>query len=110
MTKETKQRQKTENDVMLADCGVIVIFLTYGEFGANHKPDSGHIACIFINSKFISYKNWKQKLKISNKALTLLIWVKVLFSPKNADNALVLKSTFYESTYVCILTYQISSF
>ena len=42
---------------------VIAIFSIYRQFGAIRKPDSGRIACktyIFINSNFLSYKNWKQ--------------------------------------------------
>ena len=51
---------------MLANCDVIVIFLIYGQFGAIGKPDSRCIVCktyIFINSNFLSYKNWKQNKK-----------------------------------------------
>ena len=40
--------------------------------------------------------------KTENTALTLLLWVKVLFSPKNAD-------LFSETTNECVLTYKISS-
>ena len=66
---------------------VIVIFLIYDQFGAIRKPDSGRIVYktyIFINSNLLSYKNWKQNWKISNTALTILLWVKVLFWTKNA--------------------------
>ena len=77
---------------------------------------------IFINNNLLSYKNWKQNLKISNTALTPLLWVKVLFLLKNADflqknadiskikRVLVLKGIFSETKFVCVLTYQISSF
>ena len=63
----------------------------------------------------------KKELQISNTALTLLLLVKVLFLPKNAaflqrnagisriKRALVLKVTFSETTYLCVLTYQVSS-
>ena len=63
----------------------------------------------------------KKELKISNTALTLLLLVKVLFLPKNAaflqrnagiskiKRALVLKVTFSETTYLCVLTYQVWS-
>ena len=62
MKRETKQRQKKKIDrgVMLANCDVIP---TYGQFGAIRKPDSGSIVCktyIFINSKFLAYRNCKQ--------------------------------------------------
>ena len=48
---------------MLANGDVIVIFLIYDQFRAIRKPDSGRIVCktyIFINSKLLSYKTWKQ--------------------------------------------------
>ena len=69
---------------MTTNCGV-VIFPIYGQFGAIWKPDSGRAVCktyIFINSNLLSYKSWKQNMKTSNTALTLLLWVK--FLPKNA--------------------------
>ena len=70
---------------MSPNCDVIVIFPIFGQFGAYRKPDSGRIVCItyiFINSNFLSHKNWKQNYKISCTALTLLLWVKVPFLPK----------------------------
>ena len=52
---------------MLANCGVIVIFPIYGQFGAMRKPDPRCIVCktyIYINSNLLSYKNWtKTELK-----------------------------------------------
>ena len=89
------------------------------------KPDSGRIVCktyIYINSNLLSYKNWKQKQKISNIALTLLLWLKVLFWPKNAEflqknaviskikRASVLKGLFSETKYGFVYTLQISRF
>ena len=62
-------------------------FPIYGQSGAIWKPDSGRIVCktyISTNSNLWSYKNWKQNEKIFNTAPTLLLWVKVLFWPKNA--------------------------
>ena len=41
----------------------IVIFLLYRQFGEIQKPYSGCIVCkiyIFIDSKLLSYTNWKQ--------------------------------------------------
>ena len=53
------------------------------------KPNSGRMVCktyIFINNRNpLFYKNWKQNYKISNTALMLLLWVKVLFLQTNAD-------------------------
>ena len=45
--------KKFDDDVMSANCDVIIIFLIYGQFGATQKPDSSRIVCktyIFINS------------------------------------------------------------
>ena len=67
---------------------VIVIFRIYGQFGAVRRPDSRHRVCknyVSINSNLLSYKNWKQNYKISNTALTLLLWVKVPFWSKNPN-------------------------
>ena len=58
--------KKFDDDVMSVNCEVIVIFSIYGQFGAIRKPGSGRIVCktyIFINSSFLSYKNWKQNWK-----------------------------------------------
>ena len=64
---ETKldKRNKTElrkfdDDVMLLNYNVAVIFPIYSQSGAIHKLDSGPIVCkkyIFINSNFLSYKS-----------------------------------------------------
>ena len=73
---------------MSVNCDVTAIFSFHGQFGAIRKPDSGRIVCktyIFINSNLSSYKNSKQNWKTSNAALTILLWVKVLFWSKNAD-------------------------
>ena len=45
-------------------CGVIVIFLIYGQFGAIQKLDSSCIVFkiyTLINSNPSSYNNWEQK-------------------------------------------------
>ena len=55
--------KKFDDDVMSANCDVIVIFPIYGQFGEIRKPDSERIVCktyFFIKSNFLSYKNWKQ--------------------------------------------------
>ena len=51
--------KKIDNDVMLANCDVILIFPIYGKFGAIQKPNSGRMVCkiyIFINSSLLTYK------------------------------------------------------
>ena len=74
---------------MLENYDVIVIFPIYGQFGAIRKADSGGIVYkkyIFINSSLLSYKNWKKtQVSLTCTALTILLWVKVLFWPKMAD-------------------------
>ena len=53
-------KKKIANDIMLANCDVIVLFPIYGQFGAIQKSDSRGIVCktyIFINSNLLSYKN-----------------------------------------------------
>ena len=55
--------KKFDNDVMLTNCDIIVIFLIYGQFGAIQKLDSGCVVYktyISISSNLLSYKNWKQ--------------------------------------------------
>ena len=59
----TTTLKKIHDDVMPENCDVLVSFLIYGQFGAFQKPDSGRMVSktyIFINSNFLSYKNWKQ--------------------------------------------------
>ena len=49
--------KKIDDDVMSANCGVIVIFPIYGQFGAIEKPDSGCLDCktyILIKSNILS--------------------------------------------------------
>ena len=81
---------------------------------------SGCMVCnsyIFINVNFFSYKSWKQNLNISNTTLILLLWVKILFLPKNPDflqeianiskikGVLALKSSFSATSYVFVPGY-----
>ena len=56
--------KKFDDDVMSANCNVILIFQIYGQFGAIQNLDSGRIVCntyIFIKSNLLSYTNLKQK-------------------------------------------------
>ena len=80
--------KKLDDDFMSEHFDVITIFFIFVQFGAVRRPDPRRRVCksyVFSNSNLVSYKNWKQNLKISNTALTLLLWVKVLFSMKNAS-------------------------
>ena len=62
------QRNKTasrkfDEDAILANCNVIVIFTIYGQFGAIQEPNFRCVVrkfYIFINSNFLSYKKLKQ--------------------------------------------------
>ena len=109
--------KKFDDDAMLANCDVIVIFLNYGHFGAFQKPDSGRTVCktyIFINSNLLSYKSLTQLSHIALSKGTIFA-KKRSFFPKNVDiskikSALRLQGMFSETKYVCVLTYQISSF
>ena len=71
-------------------------------------------AYIFIKSNLFSYKNWKQNLEISNIALILLLWVKVIFLTNTPADIWKIKEVLVqkgaEATYVLLLTNQISSF
>ena len=47
-------------DVMSENCDTIVIFRTFGQFGAVWKPDSGNRVFkyyVFSNKNLLSYKN-----------------------------------------------------
>ena len=101
---------------MSTNCDVITFFAIYGQFAAIRKPDSGRMICKTYNS----YQNCYQK--ISNTALILLLWVKVLLLLKNVDllqktvdimkikGVLLQKGIFSETTYLFVLLHQISSF
>ena len=60
---------------------VIAIFLIYAHFGAILKQDSWCIVCKTYFSLIVPFYPKKN----SNTNLTLLLWVKVLFWPKNTD-------------------------
>ena len=56
ITKIYKRNKTTSNkfddDIMSANCDVIVIFPIYGEFGGIRKPDSGRMVCKTVNLYF----------------------------------------------------------
>ena len=81
--------KKINHYIMSINCNVIFIFLIYDQSGVIWKTVSARIVCktyIFIKSNLLCYKNWKQNEEISHAALTLLVWVTVLFLPNNADS------------------------
>ena len=64
--------KKTNDDAMLANWDVIVIFPVYGQFGAILKPDSGRIICktyIFIKSNPFYFTKTESRTR---KSLTQL--------------------------------------
>ena len=61
-----------DGEVMSENCDVIAIFSIYDQFGAIWKPDSGHKVCktyIFVNSKLLSYKDWKNRFFLAKKQI-----------------------------------------
>ena len=101
---------------MSTNCDVIFIFPIYGQFGAIKKQDIQSVK-VTLSLKLSFYLH---QLKL--ESLTLLLWVKVLFVPKNADifsknadirkikRVLLLEGIFSETSYVCVLMYQVSRF
>ena len=62
--RSTAMSKKTDDDVMSANCDVVVFFPIYGEFSAVRKPDSGcmvYKTYIFINNNLL--QNLKTELK-----------------------------------------------
>ena len=61
LTRERRQCQKKFNeDFVLVDFKIIVIFAIYDQFVPTRKPESGRIVCksyIFIDSNLLSYEN-----------------------------------------------------
>ena len=65
MTRETKQ--KSDDDVMPANCDVIFIFPIYGQLGAIRKPDSGRIVCkTYIFLLVVTFILQKLKTELKN--------------------------------------------
>ena len=58
--------KKIADYFMPDNCEVIIVFPIFGQFGAIRKLDS-------------------EGTELKNTTLALLLWVKVLFLPKNAD-------------------------
>ena len=111
--------KKIDVDAMSENDDVIAIS---SQFGAIRIPDSGHIVCNLF-SLIVTFYLTKQNWKVFNTALTLLLWVNILFRPKIAESflqkdggiskikrTLVLKGIFTKTTYEPALTCQISSF
>ena len=93
LDKGSKQCQKNfDDDVMLANCGVIVIFPIYSQFGAIQKPDSGCIVCkiyILIKDNFYRTKSEnstkKSPPRLVLNTLTLLTLIVQIYRIKSID-------------------------
>ena len=105
---------------MLESYDVNIIFLIYGQFGANRKPHYGYVVYktyIFINSNLYLTKP-ANRTKISLTKSSHYCFERY-FLPKNTDflqenadiskikTALVLRGISSEITYLCVLTCQI---
>ena len=54
--RNTATSKKIDDDIITANCDVIVVFLVFGQFAAIPKPDSGRMVCktyTFINSNLL---------------------------------------------------------
>ena len=123
MTRETKQSQK---NLTVTSCRKIVTSLPFFQFTANLEQSRSRILDVktyMLKLTFSSIATF-YLTKIENRAkrsltLLLLLWVKVLFWPKNADflqknayisnikEALVLTDVFSVTKYESVLTCQI---
>ena len=76
---------------------------------------------MFVNNNLLSYKPENRTKKFLTLAHTIVLSEGTIlakntdFLQRNADiskinEVLILKDIFYETTYVCVITYQISSF
>ena len=115
-----KRNTATSKNLTMVSCGQIVTSLSFFQFMANLEQSRSCKICktyIFINL----YLTKIEKDKESLKRLSYYCF-EVLFFQKNADflqkkaditkikGVLILKNIFSKTTYVCILTYEISSF
>ena len=118
LDKKNTATSKTFDDyIILVNSDVIVFFSIYGQFAVIQKLNFRRMVYktyIFNNNNFLLAKTENGTKKSPNTALMLLLEVKVLFLPKNAEiikikRILVLRGIFSETTYLCVLIYQISS-
>ena len=109
--------KKFDDDVMSKNCDVIVIFFDLWSIWSKSVKLKFSIIV-----KFSLTKIENRTKKYLSAAVTLLLWVEILFWEKmliffkesagisKIKEVLVLKSIFPETAYVCVLTYQLSSF
>ena len=85
MARETKQRQK---ELTLTSCQKILTPLTLFWFMANlelSRNQIRHILSVKLTFSLIVSFYFTKTESRTNTALTLLLWIKELFLPKNAD-------------------------
>ena len=89
VTKLDKRNTATSKKLTMTSCMQIVTSLSFFRFVTNLKlpgsriPDAWSVKLTFsLTVNALSYKTWKQDLKICNAAVILLLWVKVLFLQK----------------------------
>ena len=132
VTKNDERNKTTSKKLRMTSCRqkcvVIVLFLFYGQFEVICKSDSRCIVrktYIFINSNLLIYKTenktetsqaqllqycFQQRYYFCQKKLLLLLFFQINADINQFQRALVLKSIFSETKYLCVLRYQISSF
>ena len=64
--RNTATSKKFDNDVMLPNCDIIVIFLIYGQFGAIGKPNSRCMVCKLTFSLIVTFYLTKLKAELKN--------------------------------------------
>ena len=123
-TRQRKKKKKKEKTMALKR--QIVTSLSIFLFKENLEQSRNRIleawSVKLILSLIITVYLSKTENRTKNFLTQLLIWVKVLFLTKNADSfpknadinkvkkVVVLRHIFFKTTYVCIFTYQTSSF
>ena len=119
LDKRNKTISKKFDNVMSENCGIIVIFLIYSQFGATVQS----VKCIFsfiVTFYLIKTENRTKKslTQLSHYCFVYMYYlckIMLIFCKKNAHiskikSVLALRCIFSETTYVCVPTYQICSF
>ena len=125
-TTSKKKKKKKKKKMAMASKRQIVTSLSIFLFKENLEQSRNLIleawSAKLILSLIITFYPTKTENRTKNFLTQLLIWVKVLFLTKNADSlpknadinkvkkVLILRHIFFKTKYVCVLTYQISSF
>ena len=66
-----RMSKKIDDDVMSANCDVIIVFPIYGQFGAIRKPDSGRMSVKLTFSLIVTFYLTKTENR-TKKPLTQL--------------------------------------